>query len=536
MLRNLFFLLAILLLLLSSGCTEKSAQGGSEGAMFAEGGTVVIALEVEPESLNPLFYRSSYSGQLLTIMHDSMLEMGEDFTYKSNICDQLVWSEDSLSITVSIKNWLWSDGTIMTADDIVLSYELYQNPELACPRLSDAMRNIKSVTALDNKTICYSFEFMRSDMISAMGHFIFSPSDRAAIIDDGRLVNTLANESGIFVLSKWDHDSSLVLERNKNYSGKQSNLERVIFKIIPDETSRAIALEAGEVDVLNNIPPHIANRLSNVKEVVLHNSPGRLIGMLTWNLENPVFKDQAVRKALSFAIDRERIVEDFLYGFGSVAKGPIPPASWAHDAQILPDSYNPERSKQMLTKAGWVDSNGDGIREKDGVNLEFEIITKKGDSVRENSLIMLRENFCAIGAKVECSVAEFSSMIEQVRSGNFDSYLRVYSARMNVNPSALYASGPSSRFNYGNYSSKLVDALLKSALAETDRKKSAQLWHKFELAIVYDPPAAFLYYPHTIVGVSERIHNVKPHVLSSYNNIREWWIAKEDRKYFLKTD
>lgn len=536
MFRKLSVLLIPMLFLFSSGCTEKSTQGNHEDAVFAEGGTVVIALEVEPESLNPLFYRSSYSGQLLTIMHDSILEMGDDFTYRANICDQLIWSEDSLSITVVIKKWLWSDGTIMNTDDIVASYELYNNPELACPRLSDAIRNIKSVTALDSQTVCYSFESVQSDMESALGHFIISPSDRAAIIDDGRLVNTLANESGIYVLSKWDHDSSLVLERNENYSGKHSNLERVIFKIIPDETSRAIALEAGEVDVLNNIPPHIANRLSSVKEVVLHNSPGRLVAMLTWNLENPVFKDPVVRRALSFAIDRERIVGDFLYGFGSIGKGPIPPASWAHDADILPDNYDPERSKQMLTQAGWVDNNGDGIREKNGVDLEFEIITKKGDSVRENSLIMLRENFCTIGARVECSVAEFSSMIEQVRSGNFDSYLRIYSSRMNINPSALYASGPSNRFNYGNYSSELVDSLLNIALATTDRKKSVQLWHEFEKAVIEDPPAAFLYYPHTIVGVSDRIHNVKPHVLSSYNNIRDWWIAKEDRKYFLQTD
>lgn len=536
MLRNLFLLLVIMLIMLFIGCTEKSTQDDSGSAVFAEGGTAVIALEVEPESLNPLFYRSSYSGQLLTIMHDSVLEMGDDFTYQSNICDEMLWSEDSLSITVSIKEWLWSDGTIMTADDIVSSCELYQNPELACPRLNDAIRNIKSAVALDNQTVRYTFESVRSDMVSALGHFIFSPSDRAAIINDGRLVNSLANESGIYVLSRWDHDSSLVLERNENYSGKHSNLERVIFKIIPDETSRAIALETGEVDVLNNIPPHIANRLSNVKEVTLHNSPGRLVGMLTWNLENPVFKDPEVRKALSFAIDRERIVEDFLYGYGSVGKGPIPPASWAHDANIIPDSYNSELSKRMLAQAGWVDSNGDGIREKDGIDLEFKIITKKGDSVRENSLIMLRENFCSIGAKVECSVAEFSSMIEQVRSGNFDSYLRVYSSRMSVDPSALYASGPSSRFNYGNYSSESVDALLKLALAETDREKSIKLWHKFELAVVEDPPAAFLYYPHTIVGVSNRVQNVKPHVLSSYNNIRDWWIAKEDRKYFLKTD
>ncbi len=82
----------------------------------------------------------------------------------------------------------------------------------------------------------------------------------------------------------------------------------------------------------------------------------------------------------------------------------------------------------------------------------------------------------------------------------------------------------------------MVDALLRLALAETDREKATKLWHKFEFAVVADPPAAFLYYPHTIVGVSERVQNVKPHVLSSYNNIREWWIAKEDRKYFLNTD
>lgn len=525
-------LLAASLALLLVGCTGEAPDRSALEP--SSGGTVVLALPEDPDVLNPLLYTSAVSGLVLDLMTESLVEMGEDFAYHPHIARDWRYDADGLGITLTLRPWSWSDGTPLTAGDAVASVALYLDPEVASPRAGGRIANILSVEAPDDSTLHYRFRAHRSDLLPTLGHHLL-PSHLTRGLKPAEVRSWPLNEaplaSGPFVLERWDHNDRIVLRRNRYYRGPQPLIERVVLRIIPDGTARTVELETGGIDVLDDVPPHQVPRLAASPDLVLEHEVGRLTGQITWNLERDLFDDVRVRRALSLAIDREYLVETLLAGYGRAAAGPLPPAVWAYDAALIPDPHDPAQARRLLDAAGWRDRDGDGVRERDGVPLRFELITRKGDPVRENAAVALRGFLADVGAEVVPRVMEFNAAIDRVQDGDFDAYLGVYSSRLVVDPSPLLGGRPPGGLNYGHYASERADSLLARALAEEDRVLASGLWTEYQRVVVEEAPLAFLYHPDVLVAHSRRVQDVRPHVLSPYNNIQEWWIAPQDRKY-----
>ncbi len=504
-----------------------------------DGGTAVIAFAEDPDILNPLIYQSASSGQILVLLHEGLVEMGEDLYYHPHIAGDILFSPDSLGITLPLRDWSWSDGRPVTAHDAVAAFELYMDPLVASPRSGGRLRNIAGVTALDSFTVAYRFHERRADQVPALGHFLF-PAHRVAALDRGEVGAWPLNEapvcSGPYVLERWRRGREVVLARNELYSGGRSRLDRLVFRIIPEKTAAVVELETGGVDLVEDVPAHHARRLAQRDDIVLTHIDSRLIGQIYWNHELELFRDRRVRQALSHAIDRSQFSEGLLGGFGAPASSPLPPALWAHDRTLPPDAYDPEAARRLLAEAGWSDTDGDGVLDRDGVPLAFEICTRKGDPVRENGVQIIRDYYARVGVAVTPRVQEFTSLIARVREGDFQAYLGVFSARLSVDPSALYASDSFDRFNYGHYASAATDSLLAAALALTDRAEAKPVWDDFQRQVVHDQAMCFLYYPHLIVAHAERLRDVEPHILSPYQNVTEWWIPSEQRRYASPSD
>jgi len=534
---SLFSILCLVSAVLS-GCT-----GGEvirEPATVPQrGGTAVIAFAEDPDVLNPLIYQSASSGQILVLLHEGLVEMGEDLYYHPHIAREWRFSPDSLTITVPMRSWRWSDGRPVTAFDAAEAFSLYMDPLVASPRSGSRLANIASVTPLDSQTVEYVFHTRRADQVPALGHFLF-PAHRTSVLDRARVAEWPLNEApvstGPYVLERWDRGRELVLRRNDAYPDSSSRLDRLVFRIIPNKTAAVVELETGGVDFVEDIPVNHARRLAADDSIVLETLDSRLVGQIYWNLEMPLFADRRVRKAMSHAIDRSVFIDGLLGGYGAPAVGPLPPAVWAYDATMMPDAYDPDLARALLAEAGWTDTDGDGILDRDGQPFAFELTTRKGDPVRENGAQVIRENLLRVGIDVTTRVMEFTSLISQVRIGNFEAYLGVFSARLAVDPSALYASDAFDRFNYGHYASAIADSLLETALALNDRASAKPVWDAFQRHIADDSPLCYLYYPQLIIGYNRRLRDVKPHILSPYQNVTEWWISEAERKYVSSID
>ncbi len=516
-----------------SGCTgDEAVRDSATGPQV--GGTAVIAFAEDPDVLNPLIYQSASSGQILVLLHEGLVEMGEDLYYHPHIAREWMFSPDSLTITVPMRPWRWSDGQPVTAHDAAEAFSLYMDPLVASPRSGSRLANIAGVTPLDSQTVEYVFHTRRADQVPALGHFLF-PAHRTRGLDRACVAEWPLNEiplsTGPYVLERWNRGRELVLRRNDAYPDSSSRLDRLVFRIIPDKTAAIVELETGGVDFVENVPVNHARRLAANETIMLETLDSRLVGQIYWNLELPLFMDRRVRKAMSHAIDRSVFIDGLLGGYGSPAAGPLPPALWAYDTTLAPDAYDPDLARTLLAEAGWTDTDGDGILDRNGKEFAFELTTRKGDPVRENGAQVIRENLLHVGIDVTTRVMEFTSLISQVRIGNFEAYLGVFSARLAVDPSALYASDAFDRFNYGHYASAVADSLLDAALALDDRAEAKPVWEAFQRHVAHDSPLCYLYYPKLITGYNRRLRDVKPHILSPYQNVTEWWISEAERKY-----
>jgi peptide/nickel transport system substrate-binding protein len=540
------YLLTLTLFLCISGC-ESGPPDADSGPAAGEqdaaqkpvsGGTVVIAFPAEPDVLNPLISISSYTGQVRSLLLDGVMEMGEDLVWRPKIAHSYTLAPDSLSVTYHLRPWVWSDGAPLTAHDLATTLALINSPDVASP-LRGQFAVIARAVVMDSLTIRYELKRVVPDPIGRTVTTIL-PRHLVAELDPARVhtwpLNQKPLSSGPFALESWTHNHELVLVPNERYPGTRPRLSRVIFRIIPDESARVMALEAGDVDFMEEIPVQAALRLQGGDAVIVHQVSGRLYGYLSWNFRNPLFTDKRTRKALSLAIDRSRFVDGLLGGFADPAASPLPPALWAHNPSIASDPFDPARARQLLAAVGWRDSDGDGILDQNGKPFEFEVLTRHGDPVRENGVVIIRENLRAVGVAVKPRVLEHATTLDLIRRGDFDAYLGLFAVNLLVDPSPLIHSRATDRYNHGHYANSEVDSLLAAALSSPDRKVTRPIWYRLQEVLAEDQPMAFLYYPKTLIGVSQRLRGVRPHILSPFNNISEWWIDPADRKFATETD
>ncbi len=521
------------LAVLPIGCGREAKPRPGAADEPTAGGTAVIAFPADPDVLNPLLYTSAHAGQILDLLGDGLVEMGEDFTYRPCIAAGLEFTPDSLAVTVRLRPWCWSDGAPLTARDVAASFRLFVDPRVASPRGGGRFNNVKSVTAMDDSTVRYEFRESRNDLVATLGHFIL-PAHVTDALDPAAVRAWTLNEhplsSGPFVLESWERNQMLVLRRNESYPGPRPRLERLVFRIIPDETARLVELETGGADLLEDVPVHALGRLEQRGDVVVHRLAGRLVGQIVWNLADPRFADPRVRRALSLAVDRSLFVDGLLEGCARAGGGPLPPALWAFDRELPAEPYDPARARELLDAAGWRDADGDGVRERGGETLSFSLVTRKGDAVRENGAAAVRDHLGRVGVECRPRIMEMGAAVDLVQSGRFEAYLGVYSERLAVDPSPRFASDAWSLFNYGHYASAAADSLLARGLAERDRSLAKPVWDAFQRLIVADSPVATLYYPDQVVAVRRRLRGVAPHVLSTYQNVQDWWISPADRR------
>jgi peptide/nickel transport system substrate-binding protein len=519
------------------GCGEGDDRTGESsydpGKGPVAGGTAVVALSSDPDVLNPLIHTSTNAGFVYAEIHDGLTEMGDDFTYHPRIAESWTVSMDGRAVTYELRPWRWSDGQPLTARDVVSSFNLFKNPAVASPRRG-SFRDVLSVTALDSNTVRYELARPLPNPIQVTWHHIL-PDHLTRDLDPanvrGWALNHQPLSSGEFALESWAHNQTLSLVRNDLYPGKAALLDRVVFRVLPEGNARLVALESGEVDLVDDVPPDALRRLEESGKVRITANGGRRFYYLQWNFANPLFAGADIRKALSLAIDRERMVETLLMGYGSPANGPIPPAIWNHHHSLAPDSFDPVRARRMLEAAGWRDGDGDGVIEKDGVDFRFEILTKQGDPVRESGSVILRENLKDIGVEVTILAMELAAGLDRLRSGRFDSYFGRLNANLFGDPSGYIKSTAVEEFNNGHYANAEVDSLLTLALGTLDRAEALRVWLEIQELLAADPPSAYLFYPENLVGIGVRLRDVRPHLLSPVNNLAEWWIAPGDRKY-----
>jgi ABC-type transport system substrate-binding protein len=343
--------------------------------------------------------------------------------------------------------------------------------------------------------------------------------------------------TGPFKFVEWIPSEYIKLEKNDDYWGTKARLDEVRFEIIPEESSRYMSLLAGEIDVMSNIPPEYIDEVDAKPDMSVSVTPAMRMVWVMVNMRREPFTDIRVRQAICHAIDRDSIVENVLLNAGTPATVIFTPAVKMRlpESEVGPDGiypYDPEESEALLTEAGWVDTNGDGIVDKDGTNLEFTFVTPLGRYLKDQEMVnvianMLRE----VGIKANVEVYETASWFNAITTQNYDMTILGFGWSADVEPkirSVFYTYGKETATwsSWSGPDAETTDDLMDMGATEMDAEQRKQYYWQAQRIILESAVFQPIYFTNNIYALYANVKNfvVMP---QEYLELTECYIAEE---------
>lgn len=430
----------------------------------------------------------------------------------------------------------WQDGQPITADDVLFTINILQDPAVfSLPNLAPLWRSVE-VEQLDLLTIRFTLAepftpFLDYTSIGLLPKHAWGDISAAQLAEGKGGGLPLSN--GPMRITELD-DAHIRLESNPFYSNSSSYISALELRFYPDHPTLFSAYVAGEIDGISTILPSDLPAASKREGLELFSSQLPIYVHIVLNLQNlnlPFFQDIKVRQALYFGLDRERIIEEVVEGQGSVAHSLITDVHWAYNPNVTRYEYNLERANQLLDEAGWIDTNGDGIRDKDGRNLEFQLTTN--DNVTRQVLIQrIALDWEKIGVRAMPTRATFQGLVSDLLGPRrFDAALISWETPGDPDPYPLWHSTQveGGGQNYSGWANEEADQLMQEARSISDEARRRDLYWAFQELYAQEAPAILLYHPVYTYGVSERVKNVQIGALNQpserFRSFNDWYIV-----------
>ncbi|HII00558.1 TPA: ABC transporter substrate-binding protein [Methanosarcinaceae archaeon] len=481
--------------LLSSGCT------GTEGSEVTEenpgSNTLVLGEMWEIDSINAA---DGDGGTLIcekAAITETLVGAKPDFSLKPGLATSWEQLDENIWEFKLRNDVFFHDGSKMTAEEVKDSLEnvIAENPRV------DSMLKIASMEVVDDYTLRIETSEL-NPILPGVLHYpdtaVISPS---SFNEAGEYVKPVG--TGPYKFESFDEQTRvLTVVKNENWWGGEVGLDRMVLKGMPDPNTRAMAIENGELDFTVDVLYSETDRINKLEGINVEKYKTPRVYKIDVNLGNEPLEDVRVRQAMSCAIDRYEITEHILYKVGEPAAGPfLPSMVWANK-DLQPYTRDLEKADELLTEAGWVDTDGDGIRDKDGKTLRLNLLTYSARPGLPPMAQAMAAQLKEAGIDVETEVLEMGAIYDRREKGNWDLYLAAYNIAMVPDPEYVLSNwymtgGPD---NGPGYSNPEVDSLIMDARKLTDLEERYQKFNEVE-AIVYEeqPMIIVAYYGCAIV-------------------------------------
>ena len=469
----------------------------------------------------------------LTLMMEHADIQNSPPTFSPQLAESYEWSDDHLQLTFHLrKDVFWSDGEPVTAEDVRWTWEAQRHPDVAWDNAT-MKEAIYEVEVVDPHTVRYYFthhypgQMVHANEGGILPKHVWSKIPFAQWHSSSQWFLDHLVVDGPYTLERWTPQQEIVLKRNESYFEEGlPYIDRVVFRIIPDAAAQMTQFLSGSLDYLRQVPA------SRAREV-LDNPQTKMVSywpiqwnMVIWNLRRPMFQDVRVRRALTLAIDRQAIVDTLWYGYAQVTASPLITSVWGHNPNIKPLPYDLEEARRLLTEAGWVDRDGDGIRERDGVRFSFELATNAGNQERIDAAVMIQENLRKAGIEVKPRVLEWNTMGNLTVAGDFQAVIIALSIETSLDLTAYYHTDSiGTELNFGAYSNAEVDRLLEECRQQADLEQTRPYLYQIQEILHEDQPQTVLWEAQRLIGLSDRVQGAVPNSISSLYDLHLWWLS-----------
>ncbi len=344
--------------------------------------------------------------------------------------------------------------------------------------------------------------------------------------------------TGPYIVHKWIHKNAVILRRNPNYWGKTNRgyLDQLTFKFITDNNTAMQALKSGEIDFfwrvtssqfyesLKGPPDWFKGRFVKASWF----SPG--FGYIGWNALKPKFQDRRVRLALALLFDANKFIEKKLHGDGILLSGSQYYFGIGYDHSVPPVGYSPEIARKLLANAGWIDTNNDGVLDKDGKDFVFEFWFPRSNTMAEQ-IAIIQKNYKDAGIIMYPRSLEWASFIEKIQSRDFDVCRLGWAMSLESDPFQIWHGSEAGKgkrgSNHVSFNNPEADKLIEMLRYTLDEKKRIKIHHAFHHILDREQPYLFLYTSKDYGVYHQKFHGVKWYRLRPGFDFKEWFIPKE---------
>ncbi len=494
----------------------------------------------DASNLIPFLSGDSASSAVSSMVFGGLLKVDKDQNLIPDLAARYDISEDQRTITFHLrKNIKWHDGVQFTSKDLVFQYEMMIHPDVPSA-YKETFFLIEKVDAPDDYTFAVTFKepyapaLARLSGMTGLPRHLLKDTKPVDLIKSPLARKPVGNGPWRFV--KWESQARIILESNPDHYDGRPMIAQSMTRIIPDTATQFLELKSGGIDMMG-LEPLQYLKLTNTayfkENYVKYKYLANAFTYLGYNLRRPMFQDKRVRQAMTYAIDKGELIEGVLMGLGQPATGPFKPGTWSYKEDVKLYPHNPEKAKALLAEAGWKDSDGDGILDKDGKPFEFEIITNQGNALRKKTAEILQQRLKKVGISVKVRVLEWSSFINNfINKRKFDAVILGWALGIDPDQYNIWHSSKTGEheFNFISYKNLEVDELLDKARKTFDIALRTKYYYRLQDILAEEQPITFLYVPEALQIVSKRFKGIVPGAAGISYNFDKWWVPKAEHK------
>jgi peptide/nickel transport system substrate-binding protein len=512
----------IVLALLVLAALAVGLPGGAPPEAAAAGKDFVIGYLGDATSLNPVVATDGQSYIAEWPIYDSLVELDDKLGVKPLLAESWEVSRDGLTYTFKLKKGVkWHDGKPFTARDVAFTFYSVLDPKVTTPHRGyfDALVGFpeltnkenpkkpeelaqKPIEVLDDHTVRFRLRYPYGAFLAVL------VNPRAGIVPEhilkGQDLNTAEFNrkpigTGPFKFVEWKRGERIVLEANPDYHGGRPALDRLIYRVIPDNVVLLQELRAGGVDFIERPPLTEVGKLKQTAGLKVLTADNTSYTYLGFRQDLAPFDDIRVRRALYHAIDVPAIVREVLQGYGAIANGQFPPGSWAYDPSVKPYAYDPNRAKALLAEAGWK-PGPDGILVKDGKRLAFSLRHDQADQTVKDTTIIIQEFLKKVGVEATVEPLDWPTFVKKLFASEFEGIVVGWTNFHDPDPFAwsIWHSSQWKARNFAHYKSPRADAALEAARQARDQGERKKHYAEFSKILMEDAPYVFLYFPQQV--------------------------------------
>ncbi|MDO4460494.1 MAG: ABC transporter substrate-binding protein [Clostridia bacterium] len=507
--KKLFTLISVLVLVF---CMASFTAGAEE--------TTLVYGSGDYTRINPAMDEHC---EINVLLFDGLTDHDGDGSVIPRLAKSWDYDEENLTYTFHLEEGVkWHDGEAFTAEDVKFTFEGIMNPENGSENAPN-YEEVKEINVIDDYTVEFKLTevntaFLEYMTMAIMPKHLLEGEDWQSSDYFRAPVGT-----GPYMLESWDEGQSIVMVKNEDYFAGPANIDVLVFKIVPDDTAKAMQLKSGELDLAQVTPKDSKNFEGDSDYTVYDMTTSDYRGIL-YNFWNEYWQENAdLIPAINYAIDRQAVLDSVLLGCGDVAYGPLQRNRYNYE-DVNHYDYNPEKACELLEEAGCV-KDEDGYYTRNGERISFTINATPGDQVRIDMAQIAATELQAIGLDVKANVPAGG-----IDWGGQECCIIGWGSPFDADDHTYKVFGTDKGANYSGYSNKMVDEYLLKARQTDDENERAENYAEFQKVIAENPAYTFFCYIDAMYVGNNSIKGIATdtvlghHGVGIFRNVCDWTI------------